>query len=68
MKMFSQAKIKKSRRENLKKYWKKKNFSEKNEPDSSDCFGLVSLFNGISTFVGYLMLKLFSLKNSSDTI
>ena len=31
-------------------------------------FGLVSLFNGISTFVGYLMSKLFSLKNSSGTI
>ena len=31
-------------------------------------FGLVSLFNGISTFVGYLMPKLFSLKNSSCTI
>ena len=31
-------------------------------------FGLVSLFNGISTFVGYLMPKLFSLKNSSGTI
>ena len=31
-------------------------------------FGLVSLFNGISTFVGYLMPKLFSKKNSSDTI
>ena len=30
--------------------------------------GLVSLFNGISTFVGYLMPKLFSKKNSSDTI
>ena len=30
--------------------------------------GLVSLFNGISTFVGYLMPKLFSLKNSSCTI
>ena len=28
----------------------------------------VSLFNGISTFVGYLMPKLFSLKNSSGTI
>ena len=28
----------------------------------------VSFFNGISTFVGYLMPKLFSLKNSSDTI
>ena len=31
-------------------------------------FGLVSLFNGISTFVGYLMSKPFSEKNSSDTI
>ena len=31
-------------------------------------FGLVSLFNGISTFVGYLMPKLFSQKNSSGTI
>ena len=31
-------------------------------------FGLVSLFNGISTFVGYLMQKLFSWKNSSGTI
>ena len=30
--------------------------------------GLVSLFNGISTFVGYLMPKLFSEKNSSGTI
>ena len=29
---------------------------------------LVSLFNGISTFVGYLMPKLFSQKNSSCTI
>ena len=28
----------------------------------------VSLFNGISTFVGYLMPKPFSLKNSSGTI
>ena len=33
----------------------------------SDWFGLVSLFNGISTFVGYLMPKL-SLKNSSEAI
>ena len=33
-----------------------------------DWFGLVSFFNGISTFVGYLMTKLFSLKNSSGTI
>ena len=31
-------------------------------------FGLVSLFNGLSTFVGYLMPKLFSAKNSSGTI
>ena len=30
--------------------------------------GLVSLFNGISTFVGYLMPNLFSKKNSSGTI
>ena len=28
----------------------------------------VSLFNGISTFVGYLMLKPLSLENSSGTI
>ena len=31
-------------------------------------FGLVSLFNGISTFVGYLMPKSFSEKNSGGTI
>ena len=31
-------------------------------------FGLVSLFNGISTFEGYLMPKPFSEKNSSSTI
>ena len=31
-------------------------------------FGLVSLFNSISTFVGYVMPKLFSKKNSSGTI
>ena len=30
--------------------------------------GLVSLFNGISTFAGYLMPKPFSEKNSSGTI
>ena len=30
--------------------------------------GLVSLFNGISTFVGYLMPKPFFEKNSSGTI
>ena len=30
--------------------------------------GLFSLFNGISTFVGYFTQKLFSEKNSSDTI
>ena len=29
---------------------------------------LVSLFNGISTFVGYLMPKPFSYKNRSGTI
>ena len=31
-------------------------------------FDLVSLFNGISTYVGYLMPKLFFWKNSSGTI
>ena len=31
-------------------------------------FGLVSLFNGISNFVGYLMPKPFFLKNISGTI
>ena len=31
-------------------------------------FGLVTLFNGISTFVGYLMPKPFSKKNSSGSI
>ena len=31
-------------------------------------FGLVSLFNSILTFVGYLIPKLFSKKNSSGTI
>ena len=31
-------------------------------------FGLVSLFNGISTLVGYLMPKPFSEKNSSGAI
>ena len=31
-------------------------------------FGLVSLFNGILTFVGHLMPKPFSKKNSSGTI
>ena len=30
------------------------------ETSEEDWFGLVSLFNGISTFVGYLMPKLFS--------
>ena len=30
--------------------------------------GLVSLFNGISTFVGYLMPKPFSEKNSGGAI
>ena len=37
--------------------------------DDTDCwFGLASLFNGILTFVGYIMPKLFSYKNSSGTI
>ena len=31
-------------------------------------FGSVSFINGISTFVGYLMPKLFSKKDSSGTI
>ena len=31
-------------------------------------YGLVSLFNGISTFVGYLIPNPFSLKNSRGTI
>ena len=31
-------------------------------------YGLVSLFNGISTFVGYLMPKPFFSKNSRGTI
>ena len=31
-------------------------------------FDLVSLFNGISTFVGYLTPKIFSLKISNGTI
>ena len=34
----------------------------------SGIFGLVSMFNGISTFVGYLMPKLFSKKNSRGNI
>ena len=34
----------------------------------SFCFGFVSLFNGISTFVGYLMPKLSSWKNSNGII
>ena len=33
-----------------------------------DWFGLFSLFNGISTFVGYLVPKPFSKKNSGGTI
>ena len=32
------------------------------------CTHLVSLFNGISTYVGYIMSKLSLLKNSGDTI
>ena len=45
------------------KVQKKKNF------DGSNAFsGLVSLFNGISNFVGYLMPKLFSEKNTRGTV
>ena len=33
-----------------------------------DWFGLVSLFNGILTFAGYLMPKSFFEKNSSGAI
>ena len=33
----------------------------------SQTFGLVSLFNGISTFLVYLMLKLSLKKNNRDT-
>ena len=33
----------------------------------SFCFGLVSLFNGISTFVRYLMPKPFSKKNVAQS-
>ena len=36
--------------------------------DIEGWFGLVSLFNGILTFVAYLMPKPFSYKNSSGTI
>ena len=45
------------------KYTGEKNLSLSQMED-----GLVSLFNGIWTFVGYLMPKLFSKKNSSGTI
>ena len=44
--------------------WLKQNWANK----EMVWFGLISLFNGISTFVGYLMPKLFSLNNSSGTI
>ena len=37
-------------------------------PPAINWFGLVSLFNGISTIVGYLMPKPFSYKNSSGNI
>ena len=37
-------------------------------PERLNRFGLVSLFNGKSTFVGYLMPKPSFLKNSSGTI
>ena len=47
-----------------------KNINDVSKPNSNDprTLGLVSLFNGISNFVDYLMPKLFSEKNSSDTI
>ena len=38
------------------------------ECKQTTCFGLVSLFNGRLTFVGYLTPKPFSEKNSSGTI
>ena len=33
-----------------------------------ECFSLVSLFIGISTFMGYLISKTSLLKNSSDAV
>ena len=36
--------------------------------DAHSCKYLVFLFNGISTFLGYLMPKPFSLKKSNGTI
>ena len=41
---------------------------ERERESQENPFGLVSLFNGISTLVGYLMTKPFSKKNSSGTI
>ena len=38
------------------------------EGNRNTIIGLVSLFNGISTIVGYLMPKPFSEENSSGTI
>ena len=38
------------------------------EVEETNKSGLVWLFNGISTFVGYLMPMLFFKKNSSGTI
>ena len=46
---------------------KEKDFIDKFKPTLNRSVS-VSLFNGISTFVGYLMPKPFSLKNSSGTI
>ena len=39
-----------------------------NSPNTKVCIGLVSLFNGISIFLGYLVPKLFSWENNSGTI
>ena len=46
---------------------RQKENEKKRERNKEDLFGLVALFNGVATFVGYLMPKP-SLKNSSDTI
>ena len=45
-----------------------KYISSKSECNTSTGFGLVSLFNGISTTVGYLMPKTSFYKKSSGTI
>ena len=46
-------------------FWGKKNNNNNNNNGQVNCtdanrFGLLSLFNGISTFIGYLIPKLFS--------